>query len=101
MVPTTMLVSGNDLADRLQRGAIRHVVAQSSEAAKFDGLDGDYGRIAIGERVGGWHNVADAINAPPRVQIDPDGRLGDTWSANAASTFGPSSSPSSSMYRAP
>ena len=31
---------------------------------------------------------ADAISAPPRVQIDPDGRFGDTCSANAASTFG-------------
>ena len=49
MVPTTMLVSGDDLADRLQRGAIRHVVAQSSEAAKFDGMAGNYTRIAVGE----------------------------------------------------
>ncbi|MDB5759661.1 MAG: AMP-dependent synthetase [Burkholderia sp.] len=72
MVPTTMLVSGNDLADRLQRGAIRHVVAQSSEAAKFDGLAGTYSRIAVGERVDGWHNVADAINAPQAYTPDSD-----------------------------
>jgi acetyl-CoA synthetase len=72
MVPTTMLVSGNDLADRLQRGAIRHVVAQSSEAAKFDGLAGTYSRIAVGERVDGWHNVADAINAPQAYTPDGD-----------------------------
>jgi acetyl-CoA synthetase len=71
MVPTTMLVSGNDLADRLQRGAIRHVVAQSSEAAKFDSMVGDYTRITVGERVGGWHNVADAVAAP--AAFSPDG----------------------------
>ena len=71
MVPTTMLVSGDDLVDRLQRGAIRHVVAQSSEAAKFDGMAGDYTRIAVGGRVDGWHNVADAANASPAFA--PDG----------------------------
>jgi acetyl-CoA synthetase len=72
MVPTTMLVSGDDLADRLQRGAIRHVVTQSSEAAKFDGMAGDYTRIAVGARVDGWHNVADAANASPGFAPDGD-----------------------------
>ena len=71
MVPTTMLVSGDDLADRLQRGAIRHVVAQSSEAAKFDGMAGDYTRIAVGTRVDGWHDLADAAHASP--DFAPDG----------------------------
>jgi acetyl-CoA synthetase len=71
MVPTTMLVSGDDLADRLQRGAIRHVVAQSSEAAKFEGMAGNYARIAVGEAVEGWHNVADAAAAPD--VFAPDG----------------------------
>jgi len=31
IVPTTMLVSGDDLLDRMERGAIRHVVAQTTE----------------------------------------------------------------------
>ena len=72
MVPTTMLVSGDDLADRLRRGAIRHVVAQSSEAAKFEGMTGDYSRIAVGERVDGWHNVADAAGMPDAFTPDGD-----------------------------
>jgi acetyl-CoA synthetase len=72
MVPTTMLVSGSDLADRLQRGAIRHVVVQSSEAAKFDGMAGDYSRIAVGGAVDGWHNVADAASAPHAYTPDGD-----------------------------
>ena len=45
---------------------------------------------------------ADAMSGPPRVQIVPDGRFGETCSANAASTgASPSSTPSSIMYRAP
>jgi acetyl-CoA synthetase len=71
MVPTTMLVSGDDLADRLQRGAIRHVVAQSSEVAKFEGMAGAYTRIAVGGQVQGWHDVADAAGAP--ATFTPDG----------------------------
>jgi acetyl-CoA synthetase len=48
LVPTTMLVSPADLEDRLQRGHIRHVIAQASEAHKFETLAGDYTRIAVG-----------------------------------------------------
>ncbi|MFS0755626.1 AMP-binding protein [Noviherbaspirillum sp. 1P10PC] len=71
MVPTTMLVSGDDLADRLQRGAIRHVVAQSSEAPKFEGMAGSHTRIAVGGKVPGWHDLADAAGAPAAFM--PDG----------------------------
>ena len=35
LVPTTMLVSSLDLVDRMERGHVRHVIVQSSEAAKF------------------------------------------------------------------
>ena len=77
MVPTTMLVSGDDLLDRLHRGAIRHVVAQSSETAKFDGMAGDYSRIAVGERVDGWHNVADAVSAAEEFTPDGETRASD------------------------
>ncbi|MGN6390109.1 MAG: AMP-binding protein, partial [Burkholderiaceae bacterium] len=48
MVPTTMLVTPADLQDRLERGRIRHVIAQASEIAKFDGLADGLTRIAVG-----------------------------------------------------
>jgi acetyl-CoA synthetase len=72
MVPTTMLVSGDDLVDRLRRGAIRHVVTQSSDVAKFDDMAGEYTRIAVGARVDGWHDVADAASASPVFAPDGD-----------------------------
>lgn len=64
IVPTTMLVSTEDLADRMERGAIQHVVAQASEAAKFSPLAGSYTRIAIGGSVSGWKDFDDSRNAP-------------------------------------
>ncbi|TFW32565.1 AMP-binding protein [Massilia horti] len=60
LVPTTMLVSPSDLADRLERGRIRHVIAQVSEAHKFAGLAGNYTRIAVGGKPEGWRDFADS-----------------------------------------
>jgi acetyl-CoA synthetase len=66
LVPTTMLVSGADLQDRLERGRVKHVIAQASEAHKFDGMAGSFTRIAVGERARGkpegWHDFADSRN---------------------------------------
>ena len=70
IMPTATASGGADLADRLVRGGVRHVIADSAEAAKFDGLDlggdlerGRYTRVAVGERVAGWHAYADAAAA--------------------------------------
>ena len=64
LVPTTMLLSGADLADRLERGQVRHVVVQASEAHKFDELPGaqaaGFTRIAVGASVAGWHDYDDS-----------------------------------------
>jgi acetyl-CoA synthetase len=71
LVPTTMLVSPTDLDDRLQRGHIRHVIAQSSEAHKFETLAGDYTRIAVGGEAEGWTEFTDSSRADR--QFTPDG----------------------------
>jgi acetyl-CoA synthetase len=60
LVPTTMLVATEDLADRMRRGEIRHVIAQASEAAKFATLDGAYTRIAVGGQTAGWLDFEDS-----------------------------------------
>lgn len=62
LVPTTMLVSSNDLQDRLERGRVRHVIAQASETHKFAELTGDFTRIAVGGGVPGWRSY-DEIRA--------------------------------------
>jgi acetyl-CoA synthetase len=59
LVPTTMLVSTADLQDRMERGRVRHVIAQVSEAHKFEGVKGNYTRIAVGGSIDGWHDFDD------------------------------------------
>ena len=59
LVPTTMLVSSADLQDRMERGRVRHVIAQVSEAHKFEGVSGNFTRIAVGGSIDGWHDFDD------------------------------------------
>lgn len=70
MVPTTMLVSPEDLADRLERGAVKHVIAQASETVKFSTLAGDYTRIAVGGAAEGWHSYGDSAREDARFEAD-------------------------------
>jgi len=59
LVPTTMLVSTADLQDRMERGQVRHVIAQVSEAHKFEGISGNFTRIAVGGSIDGWRDFAE------------------------------------------
>jgi acetyl-CoA synthetase len=71
IVPATMLLTRNDLADRFARGRVRHVVAAADIAAKFDELPGAYTRIAVGKAVTGWIAYEDFYAAS--AQFTPDG----------------------------
>ncbi|MFE9689434.1 AMP-binding protein [Micromonospora sp. NPDC005806] len=60
IIPATPLLGPADLADRLERGAARHVVVGAEHTGKFAEVPGDYTRIAVGDPVDGWHPYADA-----------------------------------------
>ncbi|PPH49935.1 AMP-binding protein [Rathayibacter sp. AY1E2] len=61
ILPTTTLLSPADLADRLERGEVAYVIADASETAKFDEMEGGFGRIAVGGAVEGWLDYADSL----------------------------------------
>ena len=48
IVPATTLLGTADIADRIARGDVRHVVTEASQAAKFEGLGGTWTPIAVG-----------------------------------------------------
>ena len=54
VIPATSLLTPEDLRDRLQRGAVRHVVTDPGGAEKLRGLEGTFTRIVVGEQVPGW-----------------------------------------------
>ncbi|WP_031364252.1 AMP-binding protein [Caballeronia sordidicola] len=76
-IPATMLLTPADIADRMTRGEVKHVIVASSETAKFDAIDKDKTRIAVAipqsaSLSEGWLNFADAFNESP--SFEPEGR---------------------------
>ena len=48
ILPTTTAYGPGDLIDRVERGGVRHVIADARDSSKFDGVPGDYTRIRVG-----------------------------------------------------
>jgi acetyl-CoA synthetase len=59
LIPATPLLSGEDLADRLTRGGVRHVIVGAGQTSKFATMPGAFTRIAIDD-VAGWLCFAQA-----------------------------------------
>jgi len=78
IIPSTPLLGPSDLVDRVERGEARHVVVSAGDAAKFDGVPGDYTRIAVGGPVTGWLSYGDTENAAPGFAPDGQTRASDT-----------------------
>ena len=71
IIPASTLLGADDLRDRVDRGAAKHVVVRSVDAPKFADVAGDYTRIAVGEAAQGWLSFSDAYTAP--AEFAPDG----------------------------
>src|SRR2546429_536107 len=76
IIPATTLLRPDDLADRITRGAVRHVVTESAQTARSAGRapaaePGDGPPIAVGPPVAGWHSYGQSHEAP--TAFAPDG----------------------------
>lgn len=71
VIPATTLLTADDLADRLTRGQVAHVVIGAAHADKFANLAGDYTRIVVGGAREGWLDFADSHGAS--AEFVPDG----------------------------
>jgi acetyl-CoA synthetase len=69
--PATTLLSSTDLQDRIERGGMRHVIADAPSAAKLAAVPGDYTRIVVEGDAAGWRPFAEAYEAP--AAFEPDG----------------------------
>ena len=70
VIPATPQLAPKDLADRVQRGDAKILIADSADAAKFAGLEVEYGMVAVdGSGAGtpaptGWHDYGE-------LRVDP------------------------------
>ena len=72
VVPCSMLLTEEDLRDRLDRGSISHVFAAAEQSHKFEALVGSYTRTVVGGQVQGWHSYEDAYTESAHT-VHPDG----------------------------
>jgi acetyl-CoA synthetase len=65
IMPATTALGPKDLADRVGRGAVRHVITNADQVDKFAEIPGDFGRIAIGDAPPPWrrYRLADTVAA--------------------------------------
>ncbi|WP_119727186.1 AMP-binding protein [Thermomonospora amylolytica] len=77
VIPATILLTPDDLRDRVERGAARHVVVAAEHTGKFADVAGDYTRIAVGGQVEGWLSYADAYSADTAFTPDRPTRASD------------------------
>ena len=80
VIPATTLLAPDDIADRLERGAVRHLLVDAEQCGKFGGRDAKLTRIAVGDAVPeGWHAFAAAYGSPAAFAADGDTRATDPF----------------------
>jgi len=78
VIPASTLLQPADLADRIARGHVRHVVAEAAQVPKFAGIPGDWTRVVVG-----------TVNDPPGPGPGDPGWLDYAGSASAPAAFTP------------
>ncbi len=63
ILPTSVVLGTEDLIERVERADIRAVLADPTDAAKFDDIDGGFERIVVGGERTGWQPFSDAASA--------------------------------------
>ncbi len=76
IIPASTLLGPKDLADRVARGDVRHVITEYAHTARFSDVKGDWTRVAVSTSPGapapeGWHSYAEA--AHETTEFVPEG----------------------------
>jgi acetyl-CoA synthetase len=71
IIPASTLLGPEDLADRVARGDVRHVITEYGHTSRFAEVPGDWTRVAVSVSPGapppaGWHSYAEASLASAR-----------------------------------
>jgi acetyl-CoA synthetase len=77
VIPAATLLRPEDLADRLDRGAVRHVVAGAAHTGHFTASGRGFTRISVGGVVPGWRGMEDACQHSDSFTADGVTHAGD------------------------
>jgi acetyl-CoA synthetase len=70
ILPATMALGPKELADRIERGEVRHVITNADQTEKFNSVPSSFGRVAVGCSVAGWLDYSDAQNIDIAVPFE-------------------------------
>ena len=70
IIPASTLLGPGDLADRVARGDVKHVITEYAHTARFTEVRGSWTRVAVSTSPGapapeGWQSYAEAAHGPP------------------------------------
>lgn len=72
IIPATTLLTADDLADRIARGQVRHVICGVEVAPRLSGVAKNCRRIAVGGAPPGWHEFEQGYSSPSAFESDGD-----------------------------
>ena len=74
IMPATTALGPKDIADRVGRGSVRHVITNADQVNKFADIPGDFGRFAVGDASRPWrpYRLAEAAALPSRLATRAD-----------------------------
>jgi acetyl-CoA synthetase len=70
VIPTTTLLTAEDITDRSVRGNVRHIIATAELAGRFEHIEA-LSRICVGGDAPGWRNFNDGYAFP--AEFEPEG----------------------------
>jgi acetyl-CoA synthetase len=70
LAPATQILSVADLQDRIERGAMRAVIADTTSLAKFEGIADACLRVVVGGAAAGWTDYAASATASSEFVAD-------------------------------
>jgi acetyl-CoA synthetase len=75
--PATMLLTEADLADRIERGRVRHIICSAELASKLETVGAHCTRISVGGAAAGWLAFEHGYKSPLKFTADGETRGDD------------------------
>ena len=91
ILPATTLLSRDDLADRIERGRVRHIVCEADCTSRLDKVGKHCTRIVVGGSVREWQTYEDGYGLP--AKFEPEGETRATDPMQLYFTSGTTSKP--------
>lgn len=78
LIPSSLLLTKNDVQDRIRRGKVKLVVTVPENTGKFEGVEGDFVRVAVGGKQEGWISYEEAYNSLAAFKPDVQTKVTDS-----------------------